>query len=429
MNTKPARRSPRFAAACALSALGLLAVASALAGPLNPPSGSVTSTLKPLSEVEPRRAINATNTPGDADSIFRIISSGSYYLTGNINVTSGQAGIEIAASNVTIDLMGFTIAPALLAEGTLDGIVENTTFLHTNIVIMNGSISGMGGNGIFLGDSSNSHRVERVTASNNGSIGIRFGDNGIIDSCQVFANGSSGITCFGANGVIRSCTASNNGSSGIILTSTGSVIDCASSNNIAVGFRAGPGASLRSCTARGNGSDGFDIASTSIIDSCAAYLNAGDGIDAALNCTITKCTVGLNTGDGILSAGSGNISGCSVYGNAGDGIEVSGDSLIEHNICDNNGNGGDGAGIHVTSSDNRVHDNHCTDNDRGIDIDAAGNLIIRNTCAGNAVAWDIAANNVFGPIIDRRAPASVAVVGFSAASTLGSTDPNANFSY
>jgi hypothetical protein len=39
------------------------------------------------------------------------------------------------------------------------------------------------------------------------------------------------------------------------------------------------------------------------------------------------------------------------------------------------------------------------------------------------------ANNVFGPIIDRSAPASAAVLGNSAASSLGSTDANANFTY
>ncbi|MCH8150310.1 MAG: hypothetical protein IH987_20420, partial [Planctomycetes bacterium] len=38
------------------------------AGNLNPPSGPVTPTMKTLTEVEPRIAINATNTPGDASS-------------------------------------------------------------------------------------------------------------------------------------------------------------------------------------------------------------------------------------------------------------------------------------------------------------------------------------------------------------------------
>ena len=51
---------------------------------LDPPVGPITSTFKTLTEVEPRIAINATNTPGDADSIYIISQPGSYYMTGNI---------------------------------------------------------------------------------------------------------------------------------------------------------------------------------------------------------------------------------------------------------------------------------------------------------------------------------------------------------
>jgi len=103
--------------------------------------------------------------------------------------------------------------------------------------------------------------------------------------------------------------------------------------------------------------------------------------------------------------------------------------VVLANTCSFNGNGGDGAGIHATGSDNRIEGNNCTVADRGIDVDVAGNIIIKNTCAGNTINWVIAANNVVGPILDRRAPASAAISGNSAPSSLGSTDPNANFTY
>ena len=45
---------------------------------------------------------------------FMVTSSGSYYLTGNLTGTAGQAGIAITADHVTIDLNGF----ALIAPGT-----------------------------------------------------------------------------------------------------------------------------------------------------------------------------------------------------------------------------------------------------------------------------------------------------------------------
>src|SRR5262245_28304173 len=88
---------------------GVAAIATfttvAAAGDLNPPPGPVGATMKTLREVEPRTAINATNTPGDAGSLFVITQPGSYYLTGNVTV-NGMAGIKISASNVTIDLNG-----------------------------------------------------------------------------------------------------------------------------------------------------------------------------------------------------------------------------------------------------------------------------------------------------------------------------------
>jgi parallel beta-helix repeat protein len=102
---------------------------------------------------------------------------------------------------------------------------------------------------------------------------------------------------------------------------------------------------------------------------------------------------------------------------------------VINNACSVNGNGGDGANIHVTSTDNRIEGNSCTGADRGVDVDAAGNIIVRNTCSGNTINWDIVANNYYGPIVDRTGVVAAAVTGSSAASTLGSADANANFSY
>jgi len=123
------------------------------------------------------------------------------------------------------------------------------------------------------------------------------------------------------------------------------------------------------------------------------------------------------------------VTGCTASFNNGDGIEVFSNCRVTDNTCAFNGNGGNGAGIYATGSDNRIEGNNCTGADRGINVDTAGNIIIRNTCSGNSIDWVIATNNVVGPILDRRAPASAAINGFSAPSSLGSTDPNANFSY
>ena len=52
-------------AGCTL--LAALGAAISIGGPLNPPSGPISSTYKTLTEVEPRILINDVNTPGDLD--------------------------------------------------------------------------------------------------------------------------------------------------------------------------------------------------------------------------------------------------------------------------------------------------------------------------------------------------------------------------
>ena len=66
-----------------IAGLCLLAIAvpsSTYAGDLNPPAGPVTAT----GRFGPRTEIDQANTPGDANSVFKISAPGSYYLGGNL---------------------------------------------------------------------------------------------------------------------------------------------------------------------------------------------------------------------------------------------------------------------------------------------------------------------------------------------------------
>ena len=65
----------------------------------------------------------------------------------------------------------------------------------------------------------------------------------------------------------------------------------------------------------------------------------------------------------------------------------------------------------------------------GILIEQGGNVIVRNTVKGGTPNFSIAADNVYGPIVDRTAPGSGAVSGNSALSSAGTTDPLANISF
>src|SRR5262249_44504328 len=109
-----------------------------LAGPLDPPAGPVTSTMKTLVEIEPRTAISPANTPGNANAMFVITQPGSYYLTGNIEAAPGKACILVATSQATIDLNGFALG------AHTDGIViaADCTFAIKNGVITGGGDAG-----------------------------------------------------------------------------------------------------------------------------------------------------------------------------------------------------------------------------------------------------------------------------------------------
>ncbi len=64
--------------------------------------------MKSLDQIEARRPIDPTQ-PGFSTP-YTISNPGSYYLTGNLAVTAGDA-IVIAVDGVTLDLNGFTLPP------------------------------------------------------------------------------------------------------------------------------------------------------------------------------------------------------------------------------------------------------------------------------------------------------------------------------
>ena len=156
---------------------------------------------------------------------------------------------------------------------------------------------------------------------------------------------------------------------------------------------------MTNCVANGNTQVGIQAGSGSTINACAAYDNGTVGIDASFGTTVTNCGVYSNGTDGIDASLACVIKNNSVYGNTEDDIEVTTDCLVMNNTCTSAGfNTGDGAGIHVTSSRNRIEDNNVSLCDRGIQVAQPNNVIrnnsvTRNPTTGTAMNYVIAAGN------------------------------------
>ncbi len=436
------------------------------AGDLNPPAGPITSTMKTLSEVEPRIALNATNTPGDADSVFKIIGPGTYYLTSNVLGQFAKHGIEIAPTNsgtITIDLNGFSLVGGADSQSGLG----RTNATPIRLVVRNGTIRNWDGVGANLpnidsgtfedvkflsnyggGLLTTRSRIINCEASSNIGHGMSVDDGSVIEGTICRLNTQSGIYA-DEDCTIRGCELSNNTLHGANVEYQALVVNTNAARNGGVGlyiprFSVAEGCILtengqggvytqsgliRGCTARSNTDYGI-YGIWTVIEECVATSNVGVGISAGGACNVRRCLATSNTSHGISGGGALQVLDCQSQYNGGDGIQCSLDSnTIRGNTCISNATSIDGAGIHMLTTDSVVEGNRVTGHDRGIDIDGTGNIIVRNTCSGNATDWAIAANNVVGPILDRRAPASAAINGFSAPSSLGTTDANANFSY
>ena len=312
-------------------AAGAVMAGRAHAGPLNPPAGPIESTGKTLSDVEPRTAINSTNTPGDTDSVYRISASGSYYLTDNVFASTGKSAIEIAASNVTIDLNGYSVT----SISALPAIRVSISG-RTNISVRNGHIGPAGtGGGIDLtptiGTQTVSGSIENVHVTGTQGTGIQVGD-------------------------------------------AFTVIGCTSSKNTKIGFLVGRGCVISSSAAFDNGEDGFRTGDGCVVSDSVAAENGFRGVVTSEGCTVFGCVVRSNREGGILC----------VYS-----------CLIRDNSCHLNGVfGNNGAGIEATLGLNRIEGNQCVQGPRGIAVNFPQNFIARNTCVNNTINWDVVPSNI-----------------------------------
>ena len=274
-------------------------------GPLTPP-GAPAPTMKTLDQLEARTPI--------ASAPFTISTPGSYYLTANLTVTSGNA-VAITADHVTLDLNGFAISStASPASGA--GVIVNGN--GRNITIHNGHIRGTttfaagtfttGGfqDGITdNGVNSANVRVVEVDVSGVANEGIDLADTvstRIVEHCNVDVSGGLGIRA----GKVRDCAVRNAGAFGVFADSvTQTTAESVSTNTLHNGIAATLVESSRGVAGPG---DGITATTVSL---CQGVSNAGNGIRA----THVADSSGTSTfSNGILASSALNCFGASTGG-------------------------------------------------------------------------------------------------------------------
>ncbi len=331
-------------------------------GSLTPPTGTPGPSMKTLAQVEPR--IPIMNVP------YEITQPGSYYLTTNLVVPRSYShGITILTNDVTVDLMGFSITGDRYFYGVW--VYGKTNAPRHNIVVRNGTIKNFG-TGLRLVNTQDS-QFECLVVSDCESAGILL-------------TGDSGGDCSGNR--IAKCMSSGNGSHGITLFGSGagkcdgnSISDCTFRKNSCSGveIQAGSGQcnqnEFRNCMIQDNALHGIDDSTFSggrhcgnVIESCNISGNAtgygirlyGAGGSTVVGNRISLCTLCNNTDGGIAQE-----------------LDVS-SGLINGNLVSGTG-GGSSRGIYVMGQ--------------------LSNLIVQNTCIGQAENFKIEPSATYGPIV------------------------------
>jgi len=193
--------------ALALAMMVLLAIVSQAA---DPPQGTPVDGDIGLLADDPRTAISSTRT---------ISSPGSYYLTGDLQTSSGNSNaIHIDADNVTLDLMGFSLIGQ--GSGTGNGILISG---QANVEIRNGTVRDFGGCGILENSQENGvgHRVIEVRTMFNVEGGIYLdGSNHLVRDSVALVNGAVGIAAGNSSTVINSRSSINFGFGVLCMSGT-----------------------------------------------------------------------------------------------------------------------------------------------------------------------------------------------------------------
>lgn len=251
------RAALTVALSSSIAALAMLVVA----GPIEPPLGSVAPSYKTLQSVEPRTEISSVP--------IVINSPGSFYLGNALSHSGPLPAITITASGVSIDLNGF---PLNGTSGTGPGVLVQAD----GIEIKNGLISGFDGAAIS-GSGYSSLRAHHLTLEFNGGPGIITWDGAVISDIISRYNGTAGT-----------------GSPGIQLRDDFAMRDCVTSQCGGRGIEAGRDGTITNCTASWNNGEGIWATLSVRLNGCSVVRNTSHGISVEGSCTVTECNAHEN---------------------------------------------------------------------------------------------------------------------------------------
>lgn len=275
--------------------------------------------------------INQAKVTASGGFPYTISAPGSYQLTSDLRVPDfSTVGIEVAASDVTLDLGGFKIWCGTSCTGS-GGEGVRSTAAHTNVTVRNGTVREVGGAGIEVRGAN--ARVYEVRVVDVAGIGIDVASGCYVADSQVDGTGflNDGIDTSSSCLVVRN-TVRNAGLHGIKTAQDSNVIGNTANGNTGSGIQVGLGCRVSGNTASDNGTIGI-FATDSLVENNVANDNGQEGINAT-NSLILGNTANSNGGVGLFS----NVT--SAYGdnqfdlNNSGGAQTSGSpDAVGGNVC------------------------------------------------------------------------------------------------